>query len=374
MTGTLSEHRGYLVDMRRAALYEVAISKTLTVGDKVADLGCGFGVFGLMCLKAGASQVWGIDSTDAIDIARETAVRAGFGEKYHCLESSTFRAELPELVDLLICDHVGYFGVDYGIINLMADARKRFLKPGGRMIPERIDLFLAGIRSENCRSLLDSWEAREIPKDYAWLRSYVVNTKHVVDFVPTEVATAPVQVGSVTLGDDYPDTIGLKASLVADEDGVLDGIGGWFNCELGSGVRMTNSPLAREAMTRHQIFLGFEVPLAVKAGEVIEVSVRFDHVTGIVAWAVTDPSTGRRQRYSTWASIPLSTSNKLVPALVPRTTNANGKALSVVLGYVDGQRNGPEIEAAVLRDHPDLLPSQTEIARFVKDVLADYTA
>lgn len=370
---TLEEHRGYLIDARRAELYDRAIKRVLSKGDKVADLGCGFGVFGLMCLKAGASRVWGIDSTDAIDIARETAERAGFGEAYDCIGAVTFRAELPELVDLLICDHVGYFGIDYGIISLMADAKKRFLKPGGKMIPQRIDLFLAGIRSENCRKLLGVWETSEIPGDYAWLRSYAVNTKHVVDFVPTDIATEPVQVGSVTLGEDAPDVISVKAGLVIEEDGVLDGIGGWFGCELGGGVRMTNSPLAREAMSRHQIFLAFEAPLSVKAGDTVEVTVKFNHVTGIVAWTARDPQSGRLQRYSNWAALPLSTSRKIAPALLPRKPSERAEALKTVLGYVDGTRNGPEIEAAVLRDHPELMPSDTEIARFVKDVLADYT-
>lgn len=257
---TLSEHRSYLIDTRRTALYERAITGVLCKDDTVADLGCGFGIFGMMCLDAGASKVWGIDSTDAIDIARETAANAGYGNAYQCISSSTFRAELPERVDLLICDHVGYFGIDYGILQLMADARRRFLKPGGRMIPERIGLFLAGIRSDNCRTLLDRWETSEIPAYYAWLRSYAVNTKQVVDFVPTEIATAPVEVASLTLGEDVPETLGFQASLSVDEDGVLDGIGGWFECDLGAGIRMTNSPLAPEPVTRSSVWCNRNIP------------------------------------------------------------------------------------------------------------------
>lgn len=374
MPGTLSEHRGYLVDTRRTAFYGRAIDQVVTPGDTVADLGCGFGILGLMCLKAGASAVWGIDATDAIDIARETAARAGFDDRYHCIQSQTFRAELPGKVDLLICDHVGYFGLDYGIVQLMADARRRFLKPDGRMIPERIDLYLAGIRSENCRSLLGIWETSDVPADFAWLRSYAVNTKQVVDFTPTEIATDPVQVGSVRLGDDMPETIGFKASLAIEEDGVLDGIGGWFGCELGGGIRMTNSPLAREAMSRHQIFLGFDAPMPVKAGDVVEVSVKLNHRNSIIAWTARDPATGRMLRYSSWASMPLSASEKLKPGNAPRRANDRAAALQTILGYVDGTANAEDIEQAVLRDHPNLFPSTDEVSRFVKDVLADYTA
>lgn len=374
MSDTLSEHRGYLVDTRRVARYGDAIDQVVAQGDTVVDLGCGFGILGMMCLKAGAAKAWGIDATDAIDIARETADRAGLGDRYHCIHDQTFRAELPEKVDVLICDHVGYFGVDYSIVHLMADARRRFLKPGGRMIPERLELYLAGVRSDGCRQMLDRWETDDVPGDYAWLRSYAVNTKHAVDLVPTDIATAPVVSGHVVLGDDAPETLVFKATLEIDEDGVLDGIGGWFVCELGGGVSMSNSPLARDAICRHQIFLGFDQPLAVTAGSKVDVSVRLSHRNGIIAWSVRDPATGRLQRYSNWAAMPMSAGERLKPHAAPRRLNDRGRALSVVLGYLDQSLTGQEIEQAILREHPALFPSADETARFVKDALADYTA
>lgn len=256
----------------------------------------------------------------------------------------------------------------------MADARRRFLKPGGRIIPERLSLYLAGVRSDSCRQLLDRWETAEVPGDFAWLRSYAVNTKHAVDLVPTEIATPPAISGQIVLGDDAPETLGFKATLEIDEDGVLDGIGGWFECDLGGGVGMTNSPLARDAICRHQIFLGFDKPLAVSAGDRVDVSVRLSHRNGLIAWSVRDPATGRLQRYSNWAAMPMSASERMKPSVLPRQLNDRGRAVGIVLGYVGENKTGQDIELAVLRDHPALLPSADEIARFVKDVLADYTA
>ncbi|HQS95378.1 MAG TPA: hypothetical protein PK823_02630 [Novosphingobium sp.] len=256
----------------------------------------------------------------------------------------------------------------------MADARRRFLKPGGRMIPERLGLYLAGVRSDSCRQMLDSWETADVPGEYAWLRSYAVNTKHAVDLVPTDIATDPVISGHIVLGEDAPETLAFKATLQIAEDGVLDGIGGWFNCDLGGGVSMTNSPLARDAICRHQIFLGFDQPLPVHAGDAVDVSVRLSHRNGIIAWSVRDPATGRLQRYSNWAAMPMSAGERLKPHVAPRQLNDRGRALAIVLSYIDQSQTGLEIEQAVLRDHPTLFPSADETARFVKDVLADYTA
>ena len=324
----------------------------------------------MMCLKAGAGKAWGIDGTDAVDIAAESARRAGFGERYTCINEQTFRAELPEKVDVLICDHVGYFGIDYGILNLMADARRRLLKPGGRMIPERLRLYLAGVRSPSSRSLLDAWGTPDVPDEYRWLRSYAVSTKHPVEYSPTEIVTEPVLAGGVELGEDVAETLAFSASLIAEDSGVLDGIGGWFDCDLGGGITMTNSPLARDKIRRYQVFLGFDQPLAVSAGDTVEVSVRVGHQNSIMAWSVRDPATGKLQKYSNWASMPMSISERMKPSVSSRKLNERGHALRIVLGYIDEAMTGEEIEQAVLRDHPDLFPSPQEISRFVRDELA----
>ena len=85
--------------------FRQAIARTIRPGDFVADLGCGFGVLGMLCLQSGAAHCWGIDQTDAIEIARDTMARAGLGERYSCIGESSYRARLPEPVDLIICDH-----------------------------------------------------------------------------------------------------------------------------------------------------------------------------------------------------------------------------------------------------------------------------
>ena len=111
----LDEHLGYVSDRVRLKRFEAAIARTVRPGDLVADIGCGSGVLGLMCLKAGAERVWGIDSTEAIEIARESMARAGLSDRYVCIRERSYRVLLQDPVDILICDHVGHFGFDYGM-------------------------------------------------------------------------------------------------------------------------------------------------------------------------------------------------------------------------------------------------------------------
>ncbi|WP_169248250.1 methyltransferase domain-containing protein [Candidatus Competibacter phosphatis] len=131
----LDEHLGYVADRTRLERFQTAIARVIRPGDCVADLGCGSGILGLLCLQAGADRMYGIDSTIMIEVARETFSRVGWAERTTFIRGHSHRIELPERVDMVICDHVGYFGFDYGIVHTLQDARRRFLKPGGDVDP-----------------------------------------------------------------------------------------------------------------------------------------------------------------------------------------------------------------------------------------------
>jgi predicted RNA methylase len=195
----LEEHLAYISDGKRLDCFKEAIGKIVRPGDFVVDLGCGFGVIGLMCLRAGAAQVWGIDRTPAIEIARESMARAGLGDRYICIRETSQRVALPELVDIVICDHVGYFGFDYGILATLDDARRRFLKPGGKVAPSCIKPMLAAVQSADLRKKAEARRADPVPLEYDWLREYGVNTMHAVQFQlkPEELLSAPATLGAI---------------------------------------------------------------------------------------------------------------------------------------------------------------------------------
>ena len=56
------------------------------------------------------------------------------------------------------------------------------------------------------------------------------------------------------------------------------------------------------------------------------------------------------------------------PERVPQL-GRKGRATATILAYCYGQRTVAQIEAAVLRDHPDLFHSPEEISNFVAKVL-----
>ncbi|MBH5321239.1 methyltransferase domain-containing protein [Aurantiacibacter sediminis] len=365
MAGTLEEHYEYLSTERRHELYAQAIAKALAPGDTVADLGCGFGVLGFQCLEAGAAQVHGLDRTDAIEIARETARREGLSDRYHCIRGSSFRTELDEKVELIICDHVGFFGIDYGIIAMLGDARRRMLKPGGTVMPRRIDLQIAGVRSDKCAKLTKAWSTAPVPSEYVWLDGYAANSKHRVELAADELCSAVAALGSVSLDSDCPDVLRFKSEVTIEEGGVLHGIAGWFDCELAEGVWMTNSPVEDRAIARSQAFFPLGKPMDVEAGERLSVSFRIDHEHQVLSWTVARQDGRNAQPMSTWCSTIVSPSDLSGQSGTPLRANDLGRARKALLDLIDGHRSAQDIEAALLAMKPPLFPSEDEVKRFL---------
>ena len=370
MSTSLSEHIGYLADGRRTRLFRDAIDQIVKPGDLVADIGCGSGVIGLFCLQAGAAKVWGIDASDMIEAARETMRRAHLTEQYVCIRDNSRRATLPEPVDLLVCDHVGFFGFDYDIVHTLQDARHRFLKSGGRILPSKIRLMLAPVHSPAAWQTAIAWSAESVPPEFHWLRGYGINQKYPVTLTRDELLGPAVALAELDLAQDHPEFLSFETELEIGRSGTMHGLAGWFECELAPSIWMTNSPLSADRIDRHQAFLPIDQPLEVKQGDRLTSSIKARPSDANLLWSVRHASSGRRFSQSTWNGRFL-TQGDLAFARPgkPLELNKLARARRIVPGYCDGKRTAKEIEQLVLADHADLFPSRAEISKFVSNVL-----
>jgi ubiquinone/menaquinone biosynthesis C-methylase UbiE len=369
-SSALEEHWGYVADPVRLERFRRSIGSVVKPGDLVADLGCGSGVLTLLSLQAAAGHVYAIDNSRMLAVARESIARCGFGDRVSFIQGRSQKVELPERVDVVLCDHVGWFGFDYDILALLADARRRFLKSDGVVIPSVIELKLAAVESEACRAVAERWSDADVPAAYRWLRHSSINSKHSVDLDTRELLSPPADLGALALRDDQSDYLSWSAHLRVERDGELHGLGGWFDCELATGVRMTNSPLATDRIDRPQVFLPIEAPVRVFAGDSLNATITARPADHLLGWSVAVPTTGQCFSHSTWQGMVLASDDLIRsnPDRVPRPS-AEAAARAVVLGYCDGKRSVRDIEHAVLRDHPSLFPSCAEISLFVVQVL-----
>lgn len=129
-------------DPYRTPLLYQAIHKIVRPGDRVLDLGCGLGLLSFEAVRAGAQTVYACDvDKPALKEAQKTAWDLGMQEKIAFLNNLSSDIFLMERVDVIIAETVGSLGLDENIVPFVIDARERFLKKGGKIIPSRLSVF-----------------------------------------------------------------------------------------------------------------------------------------------------------------------------------------------------------------------------------------
>lgn len=137
----LYAHLKMLADRHRMAAYKKGIFENIRPGDIVADIGTGTGILSFLALQAGAARVYAIESGDIIETARKVAAENGLMGKTVFIHADSREVNLPEKVDVILTETFGGMGIDEGAIEMLADARDRFLKPGGLILPAILHLW-----------------------------------------------------------------------------------------------------------------------------------------------------------------------------------------------------------------------------------------
>jgi Arginine methyltransferase oligomerization subdomain/Ribosomal protein L11 methyltransferase (PrmA) len=378
MSLVVDEHRQYLSDEIRVAAFRRAIAGVVRPGDVVLDLASGTGVLGLLACEAGAARVYSVEMDGMIEIARAAAVANGFADRMIFVPGLSSHVSLPEPVDAIVCDQIGHFGIEAGLVQFCSDARDRFLKPGGAMVPAGVELWLAPVESADLYGQVQVWTRRPAGFDFSAARAWAVNTGYPTTLPAEALLGAPAAGVRLDLSRVTPAPFAFDAELAAARPGTLHGIGGFFSATLAPGVTLSNSPLAECRVNRRNVFFPVERPIALDAGDRIHVHMRIRPAETMIGWTVevvgADGARKARSRHSTLAGMLLSREDlrRTDPRFVPRLTPC-GVARSSVLALCDGVRPLAEIEREVYSRHPDLFASPAEAAEFVAEVVTRYS-
>ncbi len=154
-------------DPHRTPLLAKAIRQTVKPGHVAADIGCGTGILSFIAAQSGAAHVYAIDCDKAaLDFAKGRAKALGLSDRITFIHGLSQDVQLPKKVDLLLCEIVGSLAFDENILASLLDARRRFLKPGGRIIPEALSLFAALARKKpHLGNSLSEWKTAIFSED-----------------------------------------------------------------------------------------------------------------------------------------------------------------------------------------------------------------
>ena len=149
--GTLYDHLGMLHDHERMRGYHDAIRLNAEAhfkGKVVLDVGTGTGVLAIWAAQAGARRVFAVEGTSVAQHAETMAKAHGFGSVIEVIRGRMEDVQLPEPVDVIVSEWMGYFLLRESMIQSVIFARDRWLRPDGVMYPSSARLLLASLQDK----------------------------------------------------------------------------------------------------------------------------------------------------------------------------------------------------------------------------------
>src|SRR5215469_14054221 len=173
---SLNAYGSMIADRVRVEAYAEALRKTIRKGSVVVEIGTGPGIFAVLACQLGASRVYAIEPGEIIQVAREVAVANGYADKIEFFEQLSDRVNLPTRADVMLSDLRGVLPFFQRHIPTIVDARKRFLVPGGSMIPRK-DTVWAGVVEvpKAYGEIVEAWDKNPFNQDLAPARMLAVN-------------------------------------------------------------------------------------------------------------------------------------------------------------------------------------------------------
>src|SRR3989344_5142685 len=275
-------HELMLNDEIRMVAYEKAIKEAVKPGMTVVDVGTGTGILALWALEAGASQVYGIDVNAArIPQAVRRISDAGFSGRFIHINDLSYKVELPERVDVCISEILGNLADNEDMIPILADARKRFLKDEGLMLPRKVMTYLTPVSSVQAHEQVKKRECRGINGSYNLDDLLArLNTKNPFNLYYDCILPESTYVGEpqavAAFNFDGKDQAEYRVNVnyTVVRAGMLTGFKGDFLAELSDSVVLDISGGDITGRTTSDCwkhcYLPIEKPIEVQKGDVIE--------------------------------------------------------------------------------------------------------
>ena len=286
MSYPVEEHANYLADSVRIRAYRRALSMRVCPGDVVVDLGSGTGVLGLLACAAGASRVYCIDAGPMLDVAREHVEQSPYRERFTFFQRHSEEIDLPERADLVVADQMGAIGLWAGLLPCFADARRRFLKPGGGLLPGTLRIQFSAVEESTFPRQLEAIASNVGDLGLARFRHLLVNDFREVGGRDARQLTDPGTFKTLQLGVDEPDLLTGSFDLEVTSAGAANGLLGWFSAGLAAEIDLTNCPFGAESIGREGLFLPFGDRAELEPGDTLRVSLSIASRDAFCAWHV----------------------------------------------------------------------------------------
>ncbi|XP_044463006.1 protein arginine N-methyltransferase PRMT10-like [Mangifera indica] len=274
-------------------------------GKTVLDVGTGSGILAIWSAQAGAKKVYAVEATNMSEHARTLVKANNLDHVVEVIEGSMEDVSLPEKVDVIISEWMGYFLLRESMFDSVICARDRWLKPTGVMYPSHARMWMAPIRSDlghqkmnDYEGSMDDWysfvqdtkssygvDMSVLTKPFSeeqekyYLQTSLWSNLHPRQVIGTAAIVKEIDCSIATVNDVLEVRSNLFLSITGERTR-LCGFGGWFDVHFrGSKVdpaekeiELTTAPCIYDGTHwGQQVFL-LHPPIHVSEGDNLNVS------------------------------------------------------------------------------------------------------
>lgn len=267
-------HRTLIADRVRNEAFRRALASAVKPGETtVADIGAGAGLLALMAAKLGAREVFLYEAAEVAGVAAKV-LKANRARNCHLIPCHSTEMQDPPKVDVVVSETLGNYPFEEHIIETMNDARRRFLKPRGTMIPRALTQFVAPVVTDRIHRELGAWDACGF--DLSVPKAMSLNNIYVRTLGPKDLLGGGA--GAVAW-DTIDFTAANRSSRKGEGRWQLDGAATiygfaiWWQAELAQGITLSTAPGAPRTHWE-QLYFPLLAPIEAKAGETVAIELR----------------------------------------------------------------------------------------------------
>eukprot|EP01134_Creolimax_fragrantissima_P007574 CFRG7574T1 len=230
-------HDLMLKDKIRTQTYLAALENAELEGKVVLDVGCGTGILSMFAARCGAKKVYAVEASGFVGMTQQLIDDNSMTEKIVLLNKMVEDIELPEKVDVIVSEWMGFFLLHESMLESVLIARDRWLKPNGIMLPTTATILAAPVNMSTAMmekyGLYADCYGFDFSSMIPALQATVPNPA-ITDVLQNQLLSAPAKLAGFdmrTLTVAGLESFNARATFVPTENGVMHGICLWFTCD-----------------------------------------------------------------------------------------------------------------------------------------------
>jgi len=267
-------HRTLIADRVRNQAFQRALAAVIKPGETtVADIGAGTGLLALMAAKLGAREVFLYEAAEVAGVAAKI-LKANRARNCHLLPCHSTEMVDPPKVDLVVSETLGNYPFEESIIETLNDARRRFLKPGGTLIPRQLEQLAAPVVTDRVHRELSAWDGAGF--DLSAAKAMSLNNIYVRTLTPKDLLEAGARAlvwDAIDFGKENRSSRKGEARWRLTAAATIYGFATWWRAELAPGIVLSTGPGAPRTHWE-QLYFPLLSPIAARAGETVGIMLR----------------------------------------------------------------------------------------------------